>query len=120
MTRVAQTKQESGKAYLAILNTTIVTAPGRWVVKEISSEQAILTLAGHNIPILSAIGHEATAQAASELLGIAIPVNRIQYVQGAYDIALCLKIKGRLPEGVVLTREEMDKIGYSWWVMYLY
>lgn len=113
------TTQIHDRHVTAVLNTTIITSPGIYKVGEISNQAAQEYIERANF-VLSAIGHEATALAASELLGIDLPVNCIQYVQGDWDIALCLKIRGRLPEGQVLTREQMDEIGYSWWVMRKY
>jgi hypothetical protein len=39
--------------------------------------------------------------------------NRIHFIQTPSDIALVFKLKQRAPEGVVLTRKEIEAIGYE-------
>lgn len=63
--------------------------------------------------VVSAIGHEATADAMGIILGTPVQVNRIQAEQEPGDRAICLKIRGRLPEGVVLDAEQLEEIGYD-------
>ena len=58
---------------------------------------------------LSAIGHDATAQVATSILGYHIPVSRIAAAMAAGDEAIAIKLRGRAPEGVVLTRSEMAR-----------
>jgi hypothetical protein len=96
------------------LNTTIVTTIGDFSCREASlaSVQALL-LQNPDTPRLSAVGHESTAQIVSSLLGETVAVNRIQYVQEVGDHAICFKLNGRAPEGVILSAEEIEKIGYS-------
>jgi hypothetical protein len=65
------------------------------------------------IPFQSAIGHQATAEILTELLGVAVPVNRINYVQGVGDVAIVFKLRGRAPEGVILSRSEVEQMGYD-------
>jgi hypothetical protein len=50
----------------------------------------------------------------SELLGVGVPVNRQQFAQEVEQLALVFKLNGRPPEGAVLTRQEIEEIGYSW------
>jgi hypothetical protein len=61
---------------------------------------------------VSAIGHEATAQLLSKLLGIPIPSNRITIFMKENDIGLHFFLKERLPEGKVLTEEELKTLQY--------
>ncbi|MCL2869812.1 YddF family protein, partial [Candidatus Saccharibacteria bacterium] len=61
----------------------------------------------------SAVGHESTAQVLTTLLGITVPMNRIQFRQAAGQVALVFKLNGRPEEGKVLTAEEIETIGYS-------
>jgi hypothetical protein len=102
---------------LALLNTTIATADGVFEVRTIDLETA-RALAQNN-ETLSAIGHDSTAQIMSELLGVDVPVNRIQFAQEEGQIALVFKLKGRAPEGVILNREEIEKLGYEFKTMIL-
>jgi len=100
---------------LALLNTTIATVDGTFEVKTITTKEAI-DLAQSN-ELLSAIGHESTAQIMTELLGVNIPVNRIQFAQETNQVSLVFKLKGRAPEGVILNKQEIEKIGFEFKIM---
>ena len=65
-----------------------------------------------NNPFISAIGHEGTAKLLSKLLGINIPVNRITVFFEPDDIGIHFFLKQRLPEGKVLSQEELEKLDY--------
>ena len=67
--------------------------------------------------ILSAVGHDVTAQILTELLGVTVPVNRIQFQQEVGQDALVFKLNARAPEGKVLNREEIEAIGYSFKIL---
>jgi hypothetical protein len=125
------------KTRVVLLNTSILTTFGRFtywpitlayaqelsrlacggVVDEplptCSSSDPPPTLPNPLGPLLSAVGHESTAQVLSSLLGVPVPVNRIQYVQQASDLAIVFKLRGRPPEGRVLTVQEIEGIGYD-------
>jgi len=62
---------------------------------------------------ISAIGHEATARLLSEMLGIEIPYNRIAVKMREGDIGIHFFLKTRLPEGKVLSKEELKKLDYD-------
>lgn len=65
--------------------------------------------------VVSAVGHESTAQVMSEVLdGLPIPMNRITVEPVDGDIFYCFALDRRPPEGVILNREELEEIGYSW------
>jgi len=61
---------------------------------------------------VSAIGHEGTAKLLSQLLGISVPANRISVWMEPGDIGVHFYLKKRLPEGAVLTSEELAKLDY--------
>ena len=65
----------------------------------------------------SAIGHESTASALNVIFGLhgseKIRVNRQQIKMKAGDEALCFKVNGRLPEGTVLSLEEISAVGFE-------
>jgi hypothetical protein len=65
---------------------------------------------------ISAIGHEGSAQVLSQLLGIKIPVNRISVFFEKGDIGVHLFLKQRLPEGKVLSEEELKNLDF-WLVL---
>lgn len=103
------------KTMLGILNTAIITAPGRYEMHTISVDSAQALVFQMNW--VSAIGHEATAQILSEILQVTIPVNRIQYVQQPRERAIVFKLRGRPEEGKILSREEIEAIGYDLYVL---
>lgn len=96
---------------ITLLNTSILTAFGTYEYKPLSLEQARI-LATEN-KTASAIGHAATAEILSDLLGVIVPANRIEFSQASGEVALIFKLKSRIPEGVVLDRDGIEAIGYE-------
>ena len=105
---------------LALLNTTIITSNGSYSLFDISLKDARELAQGHGLHdnVLSAIGHESTAQILTELLGIPVEMNRINFKQEAGQTALCFKLNGRPVEGKILSREEIESMGYEFKVMH--
>lgn len=64
-------------------------------------------------PVVSAVGHSATAAALSTILGVPIKENRIAVRMVKGDKAIHLVLSARLPEGKVLSRDELEGIGYD-------
>jgi len=63
---------------------------------------------------ISAIGHEATAQFLTKLLGIPVQTNRAQITLSSVDdIIYVFQLLARLPEGKVLTEEEIKNIKFK-------
>lgn len=100
---------------VVLLNTTIITSDGDYSIRTVSLEESKQLL--KNTCVLSAIGHQSTADILSLLLGIPVVMNRIEYKQEIGDVALCFKLKGRPEEGKILTVEEIESIGYEFKVM---
>lgn len=98
-----------------LFNTSIMTGgEGTYCLSKVSVEKFNEIWHWHGHEKVSAIGHEATAEVVSTILGEKIPVNRVAIKQEVGDIALVLKMKGRIPEGTVLTDpKELEKIGYE-------
>lgn len=94
-----------------LLNTSIITAHGSYRFEPMSLADA-RTVALANAAE-SAIGHQVTADILSELFGFNVPMNRVAFEQQAGDIAIVFKLRGRPEEGKILTREEVDAIGYD-------
>lgn len=99
---------------LTILNTSILTAFGQYNYQPVSIEEARRMVSDG---FVSAVGHESTAAIISSLLGVDCPANRVVYQQRAGERALVFKLNGRPPEGVILTPEEIEGIGYGWAVL---
>lgn len=96
---------------LALLNTSIVTSNGVFELKDITLEEA-RKLASEN-ELLSAIGHQSTAEIMTTLLNVQVEVNRIQFTQETNQQALVFKLNGRPAEGKILSAEEIEEIGYK-------
>jgi len=69
--------------------------------------------------VVSAVGHQATAEIFSAVLGVHIPMNRIQISLKEGDIVIVGQLKERLPEGKVLSIQEMAEMPISWKVIKL-
>lgn len=96
---------------IAILNTAILTADGEFSLRTISLQEAKETIQGREI--LSAVGHQSTAEILSELLCRKVSINRIQFTQEIGQKAIVFKINGRPEEGKIYSRDEIEKIGYK-------
>ncbi len=96
---------------LAVLNTSILTTEGTFTLKDITLEEA-RNLVTEN-EILSAVGHQSTADILTTLLGTEVPMNRIQFAQETGQKALVFKLNGRPEEGKILTAEEIHQIGFK-------
>lgn len=66
---------------------------------------------------VSAVGHQATAEAFSEMFGIECPVARINFEQQVGQDAIVFRLKERQPEGAVLSREVIEQVGYDLLIM---
>jgi len=60
--------------------------------------------------VISAIGHQSTAQVLSKLLGFEVPAQRISIELDKGDVAIAFALDYRLPEGKVLPDEELKRI----------
>jgi len=61
------------------------------------------------IEITSIVGHESTAKLLSKLLDHEVKVNRVEYRFSGEDMLLIFTVPVRLPEGKVLTDEEIKE-----------
>ena len=96
---------------LAILNTSILTTVGTYELQDITLQEAQQLV--QNNEILSAIGHQSTADILTTLLGTTIPMNRIMFEQQEGQKALIFKLLSRPEEGKILTQQEIEQIGYK-------
>jgi len=100
---------------IGLFNGTVATTNGLYRINDIDVDMAKRYIKQYGF--ISAIGHKATAEIMSELLGINIPMNRIQFHQEIGQIAVVFKLNERPPEGDILNRQEMERIGYSFKIM---
>jgi len=84
--------------------------------RKVSIEEAKKVVSASQSQFVSAIGHEGTAKLLSRLLGVQIPTNRITVFMEPGDIGLHFFLKQRLPEGKILTEDEVKKLDY-WLVL---
>jgi len=80
------------------------------VVQRIVSVQEARQLLANGF--VSAVGHQSTAEIMSQVLGIPVPYCRAQVYLEPGDQAICFILKARPPEGRVLSKEELESIGY--------
>jgi hypothetical protein len=96
---------------IVFLNTSILTCDGVFSMRTVTLDE--VKALPETIERVSAIGHASTAEILTELLEEKIEVNRIEYKQQRGDLAVVFKLKGRPPEGTILSREEIEIIGYE-------
>ncbi len=97
---------------IAILNGAIITADGEYSCRTISLEECKKLIQSAS-EIISAVGHKATAEIITDLLEREVTLNRIDFHQEAGQQALVFKLNRRPPEGIILTRDEIEAFGYQ-------
>lgn len=95
---------------VAVLGSCIATADGLYDRKTIEVKRAReLVRRG----FVSYVGHPATCEILTSLLGVEVPMNGGQFSQRAGQKALIFKLNGRPAPGVELSKEELEEIGFS-------
>ena len=100
------------KQPIAILNGAIITADGEYSCRTISLEE-VKKLIQSTPEFIFAVGHQATAEIITDLLGKEVSLNRIDFHQEAGQQALVFKLNSRPPEGIILSRAEIEEFGYQ-------
>lgn len=96
---------------VTLFNTSILTDYGSYRYEPLTLDEA-RTIAVTN-DADSAIGHQATADILTELLGFPVAVNRTNAKQTVDELVVVFKLRGRPKEGKILNREEVEAIGYD-------
>jgi hypothetical protein len=92
-------------------NTTIITNDGTYQCESCSLETVKSIF--KECEVVSAIGHESTSNVVSAIVGVPVIMNRINVSMAVDDVMVAFKLNQRVPEGVILTADEIEKIGYS-------
>lgn len=100
---------------VGIFNGTIATTNGVYRISDITVTEAKKLICENGF--ISAIGHKSTAEAISDSFNINIPMNRIDFKQKVGQKAIVFKLNKRPPEGSILSRTEIESIGYSFKLM---
>lgn len=95
-----------------LMNSPVATVPGTYEFAPTTAEVVLDFLTGGN-EVLSYIGHPATAEVMSVLLGVPIESNRGMYQHEVGDVVVIFRMLKRLPEGAVLNADEIAEIGYE-------
>ena len=98
---------------LYVMNTTMMPNPeGTYKSNLISLQKAKELIKSGDFT--SAVGHPATAELMSDVLNADIPLNRMTISLESGDKMLCLKLKPRLGEGVIIkNKNDLESIGYD-------
>jgi len=95
---------------------SMLTAPTTIKVVEASVEDVKRLLING---FTSAIGHDATSQIISVQLGIQVPTNRISIKLSTGDVLIVYQLLTRLPEGKILSEDEMKQVPSKWYIVTL-
>jgi hypothetical protein len=94
-----------------ILNTPILTAFGKWDFSPMSIDEA--KAFANEADFVSAVGHQATADLLTQILGTDVPCLRQAVTLEKGDKALVFRLMRRLPEGVVLGAKDLAAEDFS-------
>lgn len=94
-----------------ILNTPILTNYGVFNFGQITVEEAKLFVSDGEF--ISAVGHQATADVMTGLLGVEILNTRTPIKMESGDQALVFRLTERLPEGKILTEPELVALKFE-------
>ena len=93
----------------------LTNLPANIRVREVSLEDVKEFLKENSF--ISAVGHQATADVMSRLLGIQIPFNRIQVTLKEGDVLIVFQLMTRLEEGKVLSEQELSQLQFKFLVV---
>ena len=94
-----------------IINSAVLTSFGEYRYEPISLEEAraIVRADEHQ----SAIGHAETAAVLTEQLGVEVKSNRISISMQPGERAIIFRLKDRLPENAVLSRQDLSSLPFE-------
>lgn len=94
-----------------ILSTSLIPQGfvGLATVRKINTKKAALIAASAT----SAVGHAGTAAVLTRLLGVEVKMNRLRISVTSGDRILAFQLLERLPEGKILSEEELTGLEYE-------
>ena len=103
---------------LYLFNTTIMPNEGVFINEKIdlgTAKKVCSMFEEHT----SALGHQGAVDAFNALgfFDGQVSLNRVPATMKRGDVAIALKVIGRLPEGKVLTLQELEEIGYEFFLI---
>jgi len=101
---------------LILFNASVLTSYGTFRFELLSFDEAreiVHKYKKENKEIVSAVGHQATAEVMSEILEFTVEKKRLNFSQNIDEAALIFKLKTRAEEGEILSRAEIEEIGYE-------
>jgi len=109
------------KTKIVLLNAVSLSMiPEEWTettlrVRKTSLEEVRTLLTTHEFE--SAVGHQSTADFLTALLGVQIKAERRQVTFQPDTLYVVFQLIGRLPEGRVLTEEELRAVNYRFYTV---
>ena len=100
-----------------LLNTPVLTEYGNYTFRKAELDEVKYLVFLFQWTLISAIGHETTAKLMSRIIGFDVAVNRVQIKMQPGDSAIVFRVLTRLPEGKVLTEEELSKVPYEFGIL---
>ena len=101
---------------ITILNSSnILSSFGTFNYKPISLNEAKVLIADG---FESAVDNQSDCEVLTKVLDVSVPMNKLQYLLTADDVALIFKLKVRPEEGKILSVKEIEEIGYEFGVIY--
>ena len=83
---------------------------------DVEKVKRTIEYAKENGMFISAVGHESTAKVLTAIIGVEIPANRIAIKYEPGDLIIVAQLKsGRIPEGAVLTEEELKNLKFEFY-----
>jgi hypothetical protein len=94
-------------------------APASLTVEELDLESVrkIVRTFSERGELVSAVGHESTAEVLSTLLGVRVKFNREAIKLDKGDVVIVFQLLDRLPEGKILTSDEIQALKYKFYVV---
>ena len=102
--------------YLAnAFSLSMLTSPGTLTVSMPTDLDDVKRVLSNGFT--SVVGHDATAKIISSQLGVPVSVNRVSVQLVPGDILVVFQLLTRLPEGKILTEQEMKQVQARWYLV---